>query len=92
MACFISSGAYLERPTRAFRRALDDAQRSGEIDEHADLDELAAFFTTTLIGVAACVRAEARPEQVHAASKVATSVLDASQVRPGSGPVETRTR
>lgn len=69
--------AYLKRLTRAFRRALGNAQRSGEIDGTADLDELAAFFTTALIGVAACVRAEAPPEQVRAASRVATSMLGA---------------
>jgi TetR/AcrR family transcriptional repressor of nem operon len=68
--------AYLDRLTRAFRTALDNGQRSGEIDEAADLNELAAFLTTALIGVAACVRAEAPPEQVHAACKVATSILD----------------
>jgi hypothetical protein len=45
--------------------------------EAADLDELAAVFTTALIGVAACIRAEAPPEQLQAASSVATSVLDA---------------
>lgn len=73
--------AYLDRLTRAFRHALDNARRDGEIDHTADLDELAAFFTTALIGVAACIRAEAPPEQVQAASHVATSVLDA--YRPG---------
>ena len=52
---------------------------SGEVDADADLDELAAFFTTALLGVAACIRAEAPPEQIHAAARVATSVLDASQ-------------
>lgn len=68
--------AYLERLTNAFRHTLSNAQRSGEIDAAADLDELAAFFTIALIGVAACIRAEAPPEQVRAASKVATSMLD----------------
>ena len=70
-------GAYLDRLTRAFRHALENGKHSGDIDEAADLDELAAFFTTALIGVAACIRAEAPPEQVHAACRVATSVLDA---------------
>ena len=59
--------AYLERLTRAFRHALENARRDGDIDEASDLDELAAFFTTALIGVAACIRAEAPPEQVRAA-------------------------
>ena len=69
--------AYLERLTRAFRHALKNGQGAGEIDEAADLDELAAFFTTALIGVAASIRAEAPAAQVHAAAAVATSVLDA---------------
>jgi TetR/AcrR family transcriptional repressor of nem operon len=68
--------AYLERITQAFRRALDRAQRAGEIGEGADLDDLAAFFTTALIGVAACVRAEAPADQLYAAARVATGVLD----------------
>ena len=71
--------AYLDRITRAFRHALDNAERSGEIDQTADLDELAAFFTTALIGVAACIRAKAPPEQVHAACRMATSILDMHQ-------------
>jgi TetR/AcrR family transcriptional repressor of nem operon len=70
-------GAYLERLTQAFRHALSNGQRAGEIDADADLDELSAFFTTALIGVAACIRAEASPEQLRAASTVATSILDA---------------
>ena len=71
--------AYLDRLTRAFRHALDNGRQAGDVDPNADLDELAAFFTTALIGVAACIRAEAPPEQIHAASRVATSVLDAHQ-------------
>ena len=71
--------AYLERITRAFGNALENGRRAGDLDETADLDELAAFFTTALIGVAACIRAEAPPEQVHTACRVATSVLDAHQ-------------
>ena len=69
--------AYLERLTRAFRHALENAQQAGDVHESADIDELAAYFTTALIGVAACVRAEAPPEQLHAAAAVTTSVLDA---------------
>ena len=69
--------AYLERLNRAFRHALGNAQRSGEIDDALDLDQLAAFFTVALIGVAASIRAEARPEHVLAACRVTTSILDA---------------
>ena len=69
--------AYLELLTRAFRHALANAQRLGQIDSDVDLDELAAFFTTTLIGVAACIRAQAPAQQVQAACRVATSMLAA---------------
>jgi len=68
--------AYLERLTRAFRHALGNARRSGELDPDTDLDALAAFFTTTLVGVAASIRAEAPAEQVRAACAIATGVLD----------------
>ncbi|NNC91107.1 MAG: TetR/AcrR family transcriptional regulator [Acidimicrobiia bacterium] len=67
--------AYLNRLTRAFHHALENAQRSGAIGPDADLDELAAFFAMALVGVAACIRAEASPAEVHAACKVATSIL-----------------
>ena len=70
--------AYLQRLTGAFRHALGNGQHAGEVSANLDLDELSAFFTTALIGVAACIRAEAPPEQVQAACKVATSVLDAN--------------
>jgi TetR/AcrR family transcriptional repressor of nem operon len=71
--------AYLERLTRAFHHALTNGQSSGDIDEHADLNDLAAFFTMALIGVAACIRAEAPPKQVRAACRVATSTLETNR-------------
>ena len=69
--------AYLERLKSAFRRALGNARAAGDIDPDADLDEMAAFFTMALVGVSALVRAEAPPEQVHAASRMAVEMLDA---------------
>ena len=68
--------AYLERLTAAFGHALANGRRAGELADDVDLDALAAYFTTALIGVAACIRAEAPPPQVKAACAVATSVLD----------------
>jgi TetR/AcrR family transcriptional repressor of nem operon len=68
--------AYLQRLTSAFRHALTNGQHAGDISQDADLDELSAFFTTALIGVAACIRAEAPPAEIQAACKVATSILD----------------
>jgi TetR/AcrR family transcriptional repressor of nem operon len=69
--------AYLQRLTKAFRHALANGQEAGDIDEGASLADLAAFFTMALIGVVACIRAQAPPDQVHAACRVATSTLDA---------------
>ena len=68
--------AYLQRLERAFRNALDNARRAGEIDDAADLDELAAFLATSLVGISASIRAEAPPAQVQAACRVTTGVLD----------------
>ena len=72
--------AYLERITQAFRHALDNARSSGEIGQTTNLDETAAFLTTSLIGVAASVRAEAPPEQLWSTAKVVAGVLDAAAV------------
>lgn len=69
--------AYFERLTSAFRHALDNGRRSGEIDPAVDVDELASFFTTVLIGVAACIRAEAPSDQLHSTSRVIETLLDA---------------
>ena len=68
---------YLKRITRAFRHALGNAQRLGEIGREVEIDELAAFLTTALMGVAACIRAEAPSEQLWATSRVVTRLLDA---------------
>ena len=68
--------AYLERLTNAFRAALDNARRAGEIGRGADLEEAAGFLTTALIGVAASIRAEAPPAQVWAAHDMIMRTLD----------------
>lgn len=68
--------AYLERLARAFKHVLKNAQQRGEISQGIDLDEMAGFFTTSLIGVAASIRAEAPPAQVWAAYRVVTQILE----------------
>jgi TetR/AcrR family transcriptional repressor of nem operon len=68
--------AYLDRLNRAFHQALGNAQASGEIGPRVDLNEAAAFLTTSLIGVAACVRAKAKPEQLWATSRQIAQYLD----------------
>lgn len=68
--------AYFERLTRAFRHALNNAQRRGVVDAAADIDETAGFLTTALIGIAASVRAEAPPAQVWAAYRIVAGMVD----------------
>lgn len=68
--------AYLERITQAFRQALGHAQQDGVIPTTVDLDEMAGFLTTALIGVAASVRAEAPPAQVWASYAVVVRMIE----------------
>jgi|GEM_PF-212744 len=68
--------AYFERLTKAFRAALEAAQRTGEIDPAANVTDLSAFFTMTLVGIATLAKGRADPQQIHAATRVALSVLD----------------
>ena len=67
---------YLERIAAAFRSALDNAKQNGDIDTSINIDTLAGFFTTLLIGFAASVRAEASPEQVRTAYEVVLTTID----------------
>lgn len=69
--------AYFERLTAAFTNALHNAQQAGDLSGGADIDELASYLMMSLIGVAACVRAEAPSRQVRAACDVAVRALDA---------------
>lgn len=67
--------AYLERLTQAFSQALGNAQANSEISDSANLDDLAQFLTTMLIGMAANVRAEAPPQQLWASYEVVAQML-----------------
>lgn len=68
--------AYLERLTKAFKHVLANAKTKNELDPSINLDEMAGFLTTTLVGVAASVRAEAPPEQVWATYHVITRMIE----------------
>lgn len=68
---------YLARLTRAFHQALSNAQEHGEISPTIDLDQMAGFLTTALIGITASVRANAPSAQVWAAYNVVTRIIDA---------------
>ena len=68
--------AYLERLTKGFRNALENARADGDVSDEADLDDLAAFFAMSVVGISALLRAKATSEQMYAASRGATSVLN----------------
>ncbi|MEL7206881.1 MAG: TetR/AcrR family transcriptional regulator [Actinomycetota bacterium] len=67
---------YLARITAAFANALGNAERAGELRASTDVETLARFLTTSLVGVAASIRAEAEPAQLHATSAVIATILD----------------
>lgn len=68
--------AYFDRLTTAFRAALDNGRQAGDISPAANLDDLAAFFTMALVGIATLAKGRANPNRIHAAHRVAISVLD----------------
>ena len=67
--------AYLERLATGFRNALENAKVDGDVSANADLDDLAAHFVNSVVGISALLRAKATPEQMYAASRGATSML-----------------
>ncbi|MGI9616043.1 MAG: TetR/AcrR family transcriptional regulator [Acidimicrobiales bacterium] len=71
--------AYFDRLTAAFRSALETGQDAGEISATTDIDDLAAFFTMTLVGIATLAKGRADPDLIHAATRVAISTLDSNR-------------
>ena len=67
--------AYLERLTKGFRNALENAKVDGDVDANANLDDLAAHFVNSVVGISVLLRAKATTEQMYAASRGATSML-----------------
>jgi len=67
--------AYLARLNVGFRRALENARDAGSVSDQIDLDDLAAFFAMSVVGVSALIRAKAPSAQVHAASRAVTNQL-----------------
>ena len=70
--------AYLERLTNGVRNALENALSDGDIGKEADLDDLAAFLAMSVVGISALLRANATPQQMHAASRGVVSFLEAA--------------
>lgn len=75
--------AYLERLSRGFSNALENARVDGVIDEGENLDDLAAHFVNSVVGISALLRAKASPEQMYAAGRGATSMLNSKRSSAG---------
>lgn len=72
--------SYLARLTTGFRNALVNSQKEDDLAADADLDDLAAFFAMSVVGISALLRAKAPPAQMYAASRGIVSVLDGGAV------------
>ena len=76
--------AYFDRLTTAFHSALKTGQQAGEIRATANLDDLAAFFTMALVGIATLAKGRANPTKStpHAASPSPPSTPTGPAKRP----------
>ena len=66
---------YFQRITAAFLNALSLARQNGELHDSVDLDEIAEYLTTVMIGMSASIRAEAPAEQLWASYRVVDRLL-----------------
>ena len=76
--------AYLDRLKAGFTRALSNAREAGEVKEGTNLDEMAALLAMSVVGVSALIRAKASAEDVHAATRAISNLLDL--VKPATEP------
>jgi len=67
--------AYLERLRVAFTRALTNARAAGDLSANAAIDDIAASFAMSVVGISALIRANAPPDQVHAAGRGIVATL-----------------
>lgn len=80
---------YLERIGHAFKAALDDAARSGDLRRSVDTAQEAQFLTASILGIFVMLRAAAPPATVSAAATAAidhTDSLRSSAFRDASDP------
>ncbi|MDJ1018169.1 MAG: TetR/AcrR family transcriptional regulator [Paracoccaceae bacterium] len=76
--------AYLDRLKAGFTRALANAREAGEVKEGTNLDEIAALLSMSVVGVSALIRAKAPADDVRAAARAISNLLDL--VKPATEP------
>ena len=62
----LSTDRYLERVSKAFRNALQNARVAGRLTDGAPIDELAAFLTVTVTGMLVLIRSGSDPAYLRA--------------------------
>ena len=84
-----STARFLDRLTRAFGHALENARAGRRLAEDAPVDELARFFPTVLMGIFVLARARVDAAVMRAAADQALARLASvtAQGRGGPAPV-----
>jgi TetR/AcrR family transcriptional regulator, transcriptional repressor for nem operon len=72
-----SAARYVDRLCAAFAHALGGARADGRLSQGAPVEELAAFFTTQLIGTFLLLRARVDPEVIRRSMDQALARLEA---------------
>jgi len=67
---------YYKRIHRGFQNTLKNFARSFDNENHIDVQSIAQFLTTALIGLATSVRAKAPPQQLRGTCKFIETYLD----------------
>jgi AcrR family transcriptional regulator len=67
---------YFKRLTEAFRTALDNARREGDLHNRVKTREEADFFTAAVLGLFVLLRAMAPPEVIQSAARVGIKHLE----------------
>ena len=80
-----STARFLDRLTRAFGHALENARASGRLVEDAPVDELARFFPTVLMGIFLLARARVDAAVMRAAADQALARLASVTARGRGG-------
>ena len=67
---------YFERLSKAFSKALNNAQRKGYLLDSVAVREEADFFTASTLGLFVMIRAKASPVIIKNATKIAIDHLE----------------
>ena len=67
---------YFQRLTKAFRKALNNARRAGDLRRSVKPREEADFFTASVLGLFVMLRATAPPGAIKSAARVAIQHLE----------------